>query len=118
MQECNIDELIQDFENYIPYVKRLVEIHERDDVMQPLVYSVPKRLLSDTKGVYCFEDCSVVPYVRGLCHHYEDAHRRTRDRDKIRAKKEIEENPMCEYRWKDFKNGYKDTIRLEKNKKV
>ncbi len=100
MQECNKEDLIKDFEDYIVYIKHLIEIGER--TYEPEVFAVPKKLYT-TKAVYCFESCSVIPYVRKLCHHWEDDHRKTRKRDFKKAQKEIEDNPICASRWKDFK---------------
>ena len=75
MQECNREALIRDFEDYIVYLKDLKEIGEI--TYESEVYSIPKRLYN-TKGVFCFEHCSAIPYIRGFCHHWEDDHRKTR----------------------------------------
>ena len=67
-----------------------------------LSFSVPKKLLR-TERVFCFDQCTAIPYLQGKCFHWEDMLRKTVNDHKLRAEKERKQHPECATKWKNLR---------------
>ena len=100
-QLCDRDLMIQDFKDYIVYVRGLQESGEHYD--QIVINGVPSEIY-ETRAIYCSRGCSATHYLHGQCLLYEEGNRKGYDIIEKLSMREQMVKPHCKgaYRAKDL----------------
>lgn len=92
-KECDKDELIQDFENYITWLKNLQEKGEwRGEMM---ITQTPESLIN-SKRIFCSRGCSATHYLNDQCFLWNSPERINYQRLYRESLSEHEDKPHCE----------------------
>ena len=108
--ECNKEELIQDFHDYINYLDELKKTEEL--WREQLISSVPIEV-KNTERVFCSRGCSATHWINGQCFTWESAERKSFQRIERRAEEEARKKPYCEQAYKELAERNKKDERLD-----